>query len=98
MTYHEVMKTMNIAELKAHLSRCLREVAGGERIVVLDRRRPVAEIVPISHGRENVWIRLQRTRGARLGTQDRSGLRFSRVKTRIDVVELVREIQRDSTE
>ena len=90
-----VMKTMNIAHLKSHLSSALREVAAGERILILDRKRPVAEIVPISKAKGDVWPRLARTLGARLGTQNRVGLKFSKLKRRIDVVALAREIQRD---
>lgn len=36
-----------IRELKAHLSAYLREVKAGETVVVTDRGRPVARIVPV---------------------------------------------------
>jgi prevent-host-death family protein len=42
------MTTVGIAELRQNLSRYLRLVAGGERIVVTDRNRPVAELGPPS--------------------------------------------------
>lgn len=42
------MKSVKIAELKDHLSAHLRSVEAGEEIVVTDRRRPIARIVPIS--------------------------------------------------
>ena len=92
------MMTINIAELKANLSRCLRDVAAGEHILVMDRRRPVAEIVPLSADRKNVWANLARTRGVRLGTQKAWRLKFSALKKRIDVAKLVREGSRDSVE
>lgn len=45
--YHEPMKTVGTAELKAHLSEHLQSVRRGESITILDRREPVARIVPI---------------------------------------------------
>lgn len=48
MTYCSLVKTMNISALKAHLSDALRSVRRGERIVVLDRDTPIAEVIPIS--------------------------------------------------
>ncbi len=38
--------TVGIAELRQNLSRCLRRVQRGERLVVTDRNRPVAELGP----------------------------------------------------
>jgi prevent-host-death family protein len=35
-----------VSSLKAHLAENLRRVAGGETVVVTDRRKPVARIVP----------------------------------------------------
>lgn len=40
------MTTVGIAELRQNLSRYLLRVAGGERLVVTDRNRPVAELGP----------------------------------------------------
>ena len=45
--YDEVMKTVGIADLKAHLSQHLQAVRSGATVVVLDRREPIARIVPI---------------------------------------------------
>jgi antitoxin (DNA-binding transcriptional repressor) of toxin-antitoxin stability system len=44
--YHQVMKTVGIAELKSHLSAHLREVRRGRSLVVLDRDTPIARLVP----------------------------------------------------
>ncbi len=41
------MRKIRIADLKAHLSRHLRAVQRGQRLTVLSRNIPVAEIVPI---------------------------------------------------
>lgn len=38
--------TVGVAELRQHLTRYLRRVAEGERLVVTDRNRPVAELGP----------------------------------------------------
>ena len=43
------MKSVNIAELKNRLSLYLKEVKAGEEILVRDRERPVARIVPLTH-------------------------------------------------
>jgi prevent-host-death family protein len=42
------MKSVGIAELKARLSEHLRSVRQGRTIIVLDRDRPVARIVPVA--------------------------------------------------
>lgn len=40
------MNTVGVAELRQNLTRYLRRVADGERLVVTDRNRPVAELGP----------------------------------------------------
>ncbi len=45
--YDLAMKSIGTADLKAHLSEHLQSVRRGETITVLDRREPVARIVPI---------------------------------------------------
>ena len=50
MTPHdhdEFMKKVGVADLKAHLSEHLHAVQRGESITVLQRREPVARIVPV---------------------------------------------------
>jgi prevent-host-death family protein len=42
--------TVGVAELRQNLSRYLRRVERGERLVVTDRNRPVAELGPLSVG------------------------------------------------
>lgn len=41
------METVSVRELRQHLSRYLRRVAEGERLVVTERRRPVAMLGPL---------------------------------------------------
>ncbi|MEO5575309.1 MAG: type II toxin-antitoxin system prevent-host-death family antitoxin [Gaiellaceae bacterium] len=40
--------TVGVAELRQNLSRYLRRVERGERLVVTDRNRPVAELGPLA--------------------------------------------------
>jgi prevent-host-death family protein len=42
------MKSVNVADLKDNLSSYLREVLRGEEILIRNRRKPIARIVPIS--------------------------------------------------
>ena len=42
------MRSANIADLRDHLTQYLREVRAGQEIVVRDRQRPIAKIVPLS--------------------------------------------------
>jgi len=45
------MRAVRIGELKNHLSRYLRVVRGGTRLVVMDRDTPIAELRPITSER-----------------------------------------------
>ena len=42
------MRSANIAELRDRLTHYLREVRAGEEIIVRDRQRPIARIVPLT--------------------------------------------------
>lgn len=44
------METIAIAVLKAHLSEEVKKAAAGARIVILDRKRPVAMLTPLQDG------------------------------------------------
>jgi prevent-host-death family protein len=48
------MKRVKIAELKDQLSQHLRAVEKGAEVVVTDRDRPIARIVPFERGAEQV--------------------------------------------
>ncbi len=54
------MKSVRIAELKDRLSEHLRAVEQGAEVVVMDRTRPIARIVPI--GPSGSGVRLTRPR------------------------------------
>jgi prevent-host-death family protein len=55
--YDQVMKTVQISHLKAHLSEHLRDVRAGETLTVLDRATPVAQIVPLRGGGKRLAVR-----------------------------------------
>lgn len=55
------MRSVGIRELKARMSECLREVKGGATVVVTERGRPVARLVPET---ESLDDRLERLRKA----------------------------------
>jgi len=42
---------VRIAEFKAHLSECLRDVARGHVLTVRDRERPIARVIPYADDR-----------------------------------------------
>jgi prevent-host-death family protein len=44
------MQTVNIGELKNHLSKHLEAVKNGEEIVIREDSRPIAKIVPLPEG------------------------------------------------
>jgi antitoxin (DNA-binding transcriptional repressor) of toxin-antitoxin stability system len=46
------MITANISKTKNELSRYLDAVRGGETVLILDRKRPIAEIRPLAAGGE----------------------------------------------
>ena len=56
MTYYGLMKTSNISYFKAHLSQELRAVRNGERIIILDRDIPVAEVLPYDINKKKIRI------------------------------------------
>ena len=47
------MRSVNIAELKNRLSSYLNEVRAGEEIIIRDRDRPIARILPFRAGGDN---------------------------------------------
>ncbi|MGH9425968.1 MAG: type II toxin-antitoxin system Phd/YefM family antitoxin [Terriglobia bacterium] len=63
------MKSVNIAELKNHLSLYLNEVRAGEEILIRDRDLAIARIVPLSSsGRQDDELKVLAAQGKlRLG-------------------------------
>jgi len=67
------MKTAKVSELKASLSEYLGRVKAGEEVVVTDRGRPIARLVPIEpHDGEGLpahLLELERAGLVRIGTR-----------------------------
>jgi len=64
------MKTAAVSELKALLSQYLSKVKAGEEVVVTDRGKPVAKIVPIRRAEMEITphlLTLERAGLARIG-------------------------------
>ena len=51
------MKSVGIRELKRSISSYLRDVQSGERILVTDRKKPLAVITAIDNDQENEMIK-----------------------------------------
>ena len=80
------MKQVRIAELNARLSEYLRAVRRGETIAVLDRDRPIAQIVPV---RDRSALRIRKPSP---GTPAPNRVPLPKPsKTNIDVVQLLLE-------
>lgn len=46
------MQTVNIAELKSNLSAYLEQVKNGEELIIKDRNRPIARVMPLAPGED----------------------------------------------
>ncbi|MGA7218236.1 MAG: type II toxin-antitoxin system prevent-host-death family antitoxin [Candidatus Sulfotelmatobacter sp.] len=51
------MRSVNISDLKARLSEHIQLVRGGEEVLVCDRNKPVARIIPCSAEDESERVR-----------------------------------------
>jgi antitoxin (DNA-binding transcriptional repressor) of toxin-antitoxin stability system len=71
------MKSINVSELKANLSKYLRMASRGTRIVVKDRDEPIAQLGPPSAEPLSWRDRLARAGRLRPGTQDWNRLTLS---------------------
>ena len=92
------MKTINVSELKAHLSKYLRMAARGIRIAVNDRDDPVAQLGPPEAPAVSWRDRLARDGRLRPGTQDWGTLTLSRLKRQIDIQASLRAVREDPSE
>jgi antitoxin (DNA-binding transcriptional repressor) of toxin-antitoxin stability system len=89
------MKAITVSELKNHLSRYLRMAARGERIVVLDRRAPLAQLGPTEGEAVSSLERLRRTGLLVPGTQAFASIRFSKTRKRVDAQALLQAVRED---
>jgi antitoxin (DNA-binding transcriptional repressor) of toxin-antitoxin stability system len=92
------MKTINVSELKAHLSMYLRMASRGSRILVKDRDEPIAQIGP-PHAEAVSWRdRLAREGRLRLGTQNWRALTISKLDRPVDIQASLRVVREDPSE
>ena len=56
------MRTISIADLKAHLSAELKKVQAGDPVTVLDHKRPVAVLGPVEAGAPGLTVVRQATK------------------------------------
>jgi len=64
------MKTAAVSELKALLSKYLSQVKAGEEVVITDRGKPIAKIIPIARADAEIpthLLTLERAGLARIG-------------------------------
>jgi prevent-host-death family protein len=64
------MKTAAVSELKARLSEYLDQVKGGTEILITDRGKPVARLVPLSRSRDlrESLVRMEKQGLIRIGS------------------------------
>jgi prevent-host-death family protein len=79
------MKSINVTELKANLSKYLRLASRGTRIVVNDRHEPVAELGPPQADSAPWHERLARQGRLRPGTQAWGKLTVSSAGRHVDI-------------
>jgi len=92
------MKVINVTELKAHLSKYLRQASRGARITVKDRDEPIAELGP-PHPNASAWHeRLARAGRLRPGTQNWSALEISTLGRRVDIQASLHAVREDPSE
>lgn len=92
------MKAINVSELKAHLSKYLRLASRGARIVVKDRDEPIAQLGPPQAEALSWRDRLAREGRLRLGTQDWSKLKVSKLDWHVDIQASLRAVREDPSE
>lgn len=67
------MRSVSVSELKAKLSEYLARVKGGQEVIVTERRKPIAKIVPLRREAESAAVQLrelQRAGLVRVGAGD----------------------------
>ena len=92
------MQSIKVTELKAHLSRYLRQASRGERITVRDRDDPIAELGP-PRGEPLSWRdRLVREGRLRPGTQDWGALKITTIERHVDIQSSLSAVREDPGE
>jgi antitoxin (DNA-binding transcriptional repressor) of toxin-antitoxin stability system len=92
------MKSINVTELKAHLSRYLRLAARGNRIIVRDRDEPIAQLGPLESEPKAWRDRLAAEGRLQPGTQNWSRLEISNVGRPLDIQASLEAVREDPSE
>jgi antitoxin (DNA-binding transcriptional repressor) of toxin-antitoxin stability system len=92
------MKSVKVAELKAHLSKYLRLAARGAQIVVKDRDEPIALLGPLKPDAISWREREARAGRLRPGTQDWARLRTTPVHTPVDIQASLQAVREEPSE
>lgn len=87
-----------MSELKAHLSKYLRQASRGARIIVHDRDQPVAQLAPLDADAVGWPEQLVRAGRIRLGTQRWNDLRISKTRKRIDIQASLQAVKEEPSE
>lgn len=72
------MKTVNLAEAKAHLSELVERAEAGEAIQILRRGKPVAQLVPAERKKQPIDLEKLRKLTAKMPYQQQSAGDFIR--------------------
>jgi prevent-host-death family protein len=72
------MKTVNLAEAKAHLSELVEQAAAGETVQILRRGKPVAQLVPPERKKKPIDLEELRKLTAKMPYQEQSAGDFIR--------------------
>jgi prevent-host-death family protein len=72
------MKTVNLAEAKAHLSELVERAAAGETVCITRRGKPVAQLTAVVRPRKPVDVAALRALTARMPMQQESAGEFVR--------------------
>jgi len=92
------MRSINVSQLKAQLSRYLRMASRGTRIVVTDRDDPIAQIGPPDQEALPWHDRLARAGRLRLGSQRFDRLRISRLDRPVDIQASLQAVREEPLE
>lgn len=92
------MKSINVTELKAHLSRYLRAASRGTRIIVKDRDEPIAQLGPLETLSQGWRERLSSAGRLRTGTQAWGDLRISPLDREVEIQTSLQAVREDPSE
>jgi prevent-host-death family protein len=87
--------TVGVGELRQNLSKFLRRVERGDRLVITDRNRPVAELTPLRDGRSAVERLVAEGRAEPARRRDALDLKPIKLKGRYSASDALRDVRGD---